>query len=386
MLAVCCALIAASCHKESAPVVTEPTIFDIMVEDYQALVKAFPLAKDNFVEARFVLNNEISAASAASLKTESMEVICYTWIEGFSEIFVLDHDLTTGKTEMNHYSVDTPWTGDMKIPESEMQGLKVSLEEAIERAKKDPEAAAGDGLDTRYVTFRTPLWPGWPNPQYVIGGSAGRKNHVFVDSKTGDVVSLEAPVEEGTAKAFISEDYNMMIDQFGNFEIMGYKIEIHEHWVEAQYILNAPVNSRQASELFPKEVTYLFYAPGASKDGKDVMARGWRDFTAGPMAKLDMSMEELRIVRHSRWMNKDNALYPALFELLFKEELQVVVNKLNETSTMDLVLEYKTTKSSFKKEKISVILLERYDSMKDEERKNAFKILLRKGLITKDNK
>jgi len=99
-----------------------------------------------------------------------------------------------------------------------------------------------------------------------------------------------------------------------------------------------------------------------------------------------MSMEELRIVRHSRWMNKDNALYPALFELLFKEELQVVVNKLNETSTMDLVLEYKTTKSSFKKEKISVILLERYDSMKDEERKNAFKIFLRKGLITKDNK
>ncbi|MBO4230127.1 MAG: hypothetical protein J5886_00455 [Bacteroidales bacterium] len=293
LLAVCCALIAASCHKESAPVVTEPTIFDIMVEDYQALVKAFPLAKDNFVEARFVLNNEISTASAGSLKAESMEVICYTWIEGFSEIFVLDHDLTTGKTEMNHYSVDTPWTGDMKIPESEMQGLKVSLEEAIERAKKDPEAAAGDGLDTRYVTFRKPLWPVWPNPQYVIGGSAGRKNHVFVDSKTGDVVSLEAPVEEGTAKAFISEDYNMMIDQFGNFEIMGYKIEIHEHWVEAQYILNAPVNSRQASELFPKEVTYLFYAPGASKDGKDVMARGWRDFTAGPMAKLDMSMEEL---------------------------------------------------------------------------------------------
>ena len=97
-------------------------------------------------------------------------------------------------------------------------------------------------------------------------------------------------------------------------------------------------------------------------------------------------MEELRIVRHSRWMDKDNALYPTLFELLFKDELQVVVNKLNETSTMDLVLEYKTTKSSFKKEKISVILLERYDSMKDEERKNAFKILLRKGLITKDNK
>ena len=57
-LALCCAFFAASCHKESAPVVMEPTIFDIMVDDYQALVKAFPLAKDNFVEARFVLNNE----------------------------------------------------------------------------------------------------------------------------------------------------------------------------------------------------------------------------------------------------------------------------------------------------------------------------------------
>ena len=56
---------------------------------------------------------------------------------------------------------------------------------------------------------------------------------------------------------------------------------------------------------------------------------------------MDMNMEELRMVRHSRWMDKDNALYPTLFELLFKDELQVVVNKLNDTSTMDLVLSIK---------------------------------------------
>ena len=50
-------------------------------------------------------------------------------------------------------------------------------------------------------------------------------------------------------------------------------------------------------------------------------------------------------------------------------------------TTPDLLQELKTTKSSYKKEKIPVILLERYDSMKDEERKQVFKILLRKGVV-----
>ena len=71
-----------------------------------------------------------------------------------------------------------------------------------------------------------------------------------------------------------------------------------------------------------------------------------------------MDKEELRMVRHSRWMDKDNALYPTLFELFYKD--------------------------SFKKEKIPEILLERYDSMADEERKSAFKILMRKGLVEKE--
>lgn len=95
-----------------------------------------------------------------------------------------------------------------------------------------------------------------------------------------------------------------------------------------------------------------------------------------------MSREELRIVRHSRWMDKDSALYPALFDhYLFYNELKSVVKKLNEMTTPDLLQELKTTKSSYKKEKIPVILLERYDSMKDEERKQVFKILLRKGVV-----
>ena len=99
----------------------------------------------------------------------------------------------------------------------------------------------------------------------------------------------------------------------------------------------------------------------------------------------DMSKEELRTIMHSKWMDKGNALYPTLFELFFKDELKNVVIKLNEMKTLDLIQELKETKSSYKKEKIPEILLNRYESMDDVERKDVFKILLRKGLVDKDN-
>ena len=98
-----------------------------------------------------------------------------------------------------------------------------------------------------------------------------------------------------------------------------------------------------------------------------------------------MSKEELRTIMHSKWMDKGNALYPTLFELFFKDELKNVVKKMNEMKTPDLIQELKETKSYYKKEKIPEILLDRYDSMDEEERKEVFKILLRKGLVDKDN-
>ena len=115
--------------------------------------------------------------------------------------------------------------------------------------------------------------------------------------------------------------------------------------------------------------------------------RPWEEDKLEECKKLlaTMSREELRVVRHSRWMDKDNALYPALFEHLFHDELKSVVKKLNEMTTPDLLQELKTTKSSYKKEKIPDILLERYDSMEDEERKQVFKILLRKGFVDKNS-
>lgn len=114
--------------------------------------------------------------------------------------------------------------------------------------------------------------------------------------------------------------------------------------------------------------------------------KGWEEEKLEECKKVlqDMSLEELRSIRHSRWMNESNALYPALFELLYKTELKEVVRKLNAMTTMELIDELRATKSSYKKDKIPEILLGRYDSMEESERKAAFKILLKKGLVEKE--
>lgn len=98
----------------------------------------------------------------------------------------------------------------------------------------------------------------------------------------------------------------------------------------------------------------------------------------------EMTHDELRSIRHSRWMTEGNALYPALFELLYKAELQEVIRKLNAMTTKELLAELRETKSSYKKDKIPEILLGRYDSMEETERKAAFKILLKRGLVSKE--
>ncbi|MCQ2212064.1 MAG: hypothetical protein MJZ36_00315 [Bacteroidaceae bacterium] len=89
-----------------------------------------------------------------------------------------------------------------------------------------------------------------------------------------------------------------------------------------------------------------------------------------------MGKEDLRKIIRSRWMDKSNALYPTLFELYYHDELADVVDKLKDSETKDLVTELKSTHSSFKKEKIRDILLERYEEMSEEERKSVFKKLL----------
>lgn len=111
--------------------------------------------------------------------------------------------------------------------------------------------------------------------------------------------------------------------------------------------------------------------------------RGWNaeDIEACKELLPKLSLEHLRMLNQSRWMNKKSPLYPTLFSLLYKEQLEGVVKKLNEMTNEELLTELKETKSAFKKEQIPLILCQRYDDMSDVERKKVFSLLVRKGLI-----
>lgn len=286
---VCGLLIAASCKKDEP--VKEKTYYDFVLEDYTTLATRYPEARDHFVETRFVLNKPISEAGADELKAEAMQTICYAWREGASRIFTLTRDFTTGETQVDHYSVDTPWVGDKQIPELEMHTLGVSLEQALRNAKNDPEAAGSDGLNSAYVTLRKPLWPVWENPQYVIGGSAGRDKHIFVDAKTGAVSALEMPAESGSTIGYLVNDYNRLLDMYWAEQFLGFQLDLGWHMVEVQYEFNAPVHSLSAGELFPKNVTYLFYVPAEGAVTSNYIVRGMRDLIHGSVDDLTTEAE-----------------------------------------------------------------------------------------------
>ena len=247
-----------SCSKDGET--TPPkTYLDYVIKDYQALVAEYPDAKDRFVEARFVLDNYISEVPAADIKVKTLSTICYVWLEGHSEIFVCERDFTTGKTELINYESDSPWLGDMQISEDVLKSYKFSLEDAIAAAKK--EAGSGDGLNTANVTLRKPIYPFWENAQYVFGGSAGRHDHVFVDAKTGKVSIEEMPVPEGSAQAFLIDDYNKILDVYKNYGQFEYSIELQGKMVQIRYELNEAVNAAKADDLAPVKATYVFYYP-----------------------------------------------------------------------------------------------------------------------------
>lgn len=111
--------------------------------------------------------------------------------------------------------------------------------------------------------------------------------------------------------------------------------------------------------------------------------RGWNEEDIEACKELlpNLSLEHLRMLNQSRWMNKKSPLYPTLFSLLYKEQLEGVVKKLNEMTNEELLAELKETKSAYKKEQIPLILYQRYDDMSDVERKKVFSLLVRKGLI-----
>ena len=241
------------------------SILDIVKDDYKAIVAKYPEAKNQLVEVRFTLDNEIAEVPASALNVDEMMTICYFYNEpmGHSDIFVNDHDLKTGESEVYHYTSDSPWLGDKMIGEETLQKLSVSLEKALENAKK--EAGSGDGLNTRFVTLRWPLWPVWENPQYVVGGSASRSDHVFVDSVTGKVSIEEGYVPEGSSAYFYIYDLSEIADSYDANRKLGFQLDVKWSLVEIQYELNTALNASKASDLEPVAITYVYYV--AAGDG-----------------------------------------------------------------------------------------------------------------------
>lgn len=263
-LAVAGLLLAASC-KDIIPDTAPKTYLEYVLNDYQAIVAKFPAAKDHLVEARFTLDNNIADVPASGLALEMLTTICYVFNDqkGYSDIFVNEHDFKTGASEIFHYTADSPWLGDKMITEATLQSLAVSLEKALENAKK--EAGDGDGLNTRFVTLRWPLWPVWENPQYVVGGSAGRSDHVFVDSVTGKV-SIEAGyVPEGSSGYFYIYDLSEIADEYDGGQKLGFQLDVKRSLVEVQYELSTPLDASKVSDLEPEKATYVYYV--AAGDG-----------------------------------------------------------------------------------------------------------------------
>jgi hypothetical protein len=276
----------------TAEVTVEKTYLDYLSEDYRTLAANYPNAKDHFVEARYVLNDIIADNEVEDLKAESVMLICYCWLEGYSEIDVFERNFTTGETDAYQYFADSPWLGDMVLSESQLSSLRFSLDDAIRNAKDDEEASAGDGLDTRNVTLRKPLWPVWENPQYVVGGSASRLDHVFVDAVNGKVSTLENDAGGGgSSLEYLMEDCNILRDMYWMDEILGFPLEIRDFIANARYTLNQPMNACQLGELYGKEVTYSFYVPASESVSDNYLIRGTRNLVKGFSVPIETEAE-----------------------------------------------------------------------------------------------
>ena len=264
-LAIFGLLAAASCKDIIPEEGSEKNLLDIVKDDYSAIVVKFPEARDHLVEARFTLDNSIADVPASDLKVEELMTICYAFNTQFggSDIYVNEHDLKAGECEVYHYTSDSPWLGDKMIGEETLKKLTVTLEDALDKAKK--EAGSGDGLDTRFVTLRWPLWPVWENPQYVVGGSAGRSDHVFVDSVTGKVSIEEGYVPEGSSAYFYINDLSEIADSYDANRKLGFQLDVKRSLVEVQYELNSALDASKASDLEPVAITYVYYV--AAGDG-----------------------------------------------------------------------------------------------------------------------
>lgn len=311
-----------------------PTALDIVMNEYKALVDEFPEAKDHFIEARFTLDKEIASASADDIKAESVEIWCYFWNaqQGYSELFVLDRDLITGEKQTYHFLADSPYTGDKQIPESEMKTLSISLEKALKLAQEKvaSDKPNSDGLLTSYVTLRKPLYPFWTNPQYVVGGKATRRDHVFIDAVDGTVTIDESALPEGDAMSLITDDFNTIVDEYGGFhQRMGYTLEVNWKLVSVEFELNNALDAAQVSDLEPVKITYNFYVP-ATDEHPSVLIKAVRN-SLQLGTELEYS-EETDVP--NPWPN-NQYLHPAYTDRLISLEEAITAVKISPVTDTD---------------------------------------------------
>ena len=335
IILMCCPFFTISCDDNDNSLTPKgKTYLDYVREDYKTLSTIYPEAKDNLVEAQYTLNKAISDAEAKDIKPEECLLICYTFVQGHSEIYYLHRNFNTGEVNYGNYSADSPWTGDMKISENELKRLAISLDKAIELAKKDPQASESDGLNSKYVTLRKPLWPVWDNPQYVFGGTATRASHVFADAVSGKITVLDATDPNSDSYMYLVDDYNTMLDDYSNNEKLGFRLELQGRFVGAKYILNAPVNSLKAAELYPKEVTYTFYVP-VEGENPSYVVQGNRKFIAGK--QLETTAQENEVWSGDKFIDPNYLIdIISLDEAIYK----LKISNVTDTDTDEVTLKW----------------------------------------------
>lgn len=272
----------------------------LVKEDYAALVAKYPEAKGYFVEAQFTLNTDIDGATTP--KPVSLTTICYRYVSGQSHLYRLEHDLVSGKSSATELLADAPWVGDRTIDENGFNAIGISVETAIGNAKS--KAAGSDGIKTRFITLRHPLYGGqdshgqptfWENPQYVVGGTKSRNEHVFVDAVNGKV-TIKTDYQEGSAGSTeaLFSDFARILETYDTNRKLGFELNLYERMYKVEYTLNTPVNGNYYEYIYPTQTTYCFYAPSSIvSSGRNLDIRAGRD----------ISVEESTLVYNETTLN-----------------------------------------------------------------------------------
>ena len=335
---VCCMLFTASCSssdddsEQTPPTPLTSTGMDDVKKDYEALVAKYPDAKNHLVEVQYILDKDVSSASASEIKPQEFTLLCYRFDKGKGYLYHADRDFKTGEVNFDLTVVDSPWLGDMAIDEDEISRMTVSLEKAIEIVKSSAELKESDGLDTRYITLRKPLWPVWDNPQYVFGGKKSRSEHVFVDAVTGKMSVLDDADASGASdysQEILMDDYNHILDHYYNdFEDpeSGYPLNLSNSFVEARYKLNALPSLATSDDIYAENVTYSFNVPASEHVNTTYVVKGFRDFSK--TMKLEISE-----VAGAKWTGNDRPIIPddidnliSLDEVLYRLQQSEVEN------------------------------------------------------------